>query len=385
MSTESGYMVVADISGYTSYLARTELEHSQEVLAELLGIIVDRFQHLLQILRLEGDAVFAHTSGSMLIRGETLVELLEETYTAFRDHIRGIVHRTTCDCNACRAIPSLDLKFIVHHGTYMVQRISGITEIVGSEVNRLFRLTKNHVSETVGWNAYILFTSASVEQIGLDPGGMHRQVEVYEHLGEVVTYAVDLHARYEEIANARHVVLALEEADGTIAIELDAPPIVVWEWLNEPRRRNQIMPEVIWSAASRLGGRTGAGASNHCAHGKNGLTAETILDWRPFEYVTSRQVNNKMPDKLLDMISTFVLEPLSDGSRTRVVWAHRLERLPRFAARLMLKGFYKSFEEQYLIPLRDAIREDYEQRGHEPSNSLSADVAGTSDDQEAKP
>jgi hypothetical protein len=29
----------------------------------------------------------------------------------------------------------------------------------------------------------------------------------------------------------------------------------------------------------------GAGARNHCAHGKNMVT-ETILDWRPFEYYT---------------------------------------------------------------------------------------------------
>ena len=33
--TQHGYLVIADISGYTSFLAGTELEHSQEILADL--------------------------------------------------------------------------------------------------------------------------------------------------------------------------------------------------------------------------------------------------------------------------------------------------------------------------------------------------------------
>ncbi len=382
MSTESGFLVIADISGYTSYLARTELEHSQEVLAELLELIVGRFQPLLNILRLEGDAVFANAADGQIARGESLVECLEATYTAFRDHIRGIVHRTTCECNACRAIPTLDLKFFVHHGAYMVQRVSGISELVGSEVNRLFRLTKNHVTRETGWNAYILYTAASLARIGLDPAGMHEQVESYEHLGEVTVHVVDLHARYEEITRARFVVLKPEEAHGNLAYEFPAPPAVVWEWLNDPRRRNQVAPDVTWSAVVRPGGRTGVGASNHCAHGKNGLACETILDWRPFDYVTSRTTNNTMPMKLFDMMTTFTLEPMEDGSKTRVRWSHRLERLPGFLARMAVKGFYKGFRDQYLIPLEAMIQAEY---GASASSAAPSPVAASAIDKSSIP
>ncbi len=34
--TQHGYLLLADISGYTSYVATTELTHSQEILTELL-------------------------------------------------------------------------------------------------------------------------------------------------------------------------------------------------------------------------------------------------------------------------------------------------------------------------------------------------------------
>ena len=41
-STQHGYLVIADISGYTSFVAKTELEHSQEILSELLRLMVSR-------------------------------------------------------------------------------------------------------------------------------------------------------------------------------------------------------------------------------------------------------------------------------------------------------------------------------------------------------
>jgi hypothetical protein len=37
---QHGYLVLADISGYTSYVASTELEHAQAILRELLEVIL---------------------------------------------------------------------------------------------------------------------------------------------------------------------------------------------------------------------------------------------------------------------------------------------------------------------------------------------------------
>lgn len=379
-STNSGYLVIGDISGYTSYVAQTELEHSQEVLAELLSLVVNHFQPVLTVLRLEGDAVFANAPEGQIPRGETLVEVLETTYTAFRDHVRGIIQRTTCECNACRSIPMLDLKFIVHYGDYVVQNISGISELVGTEVNRLFRLTKNHVTEETGWNAYILYTADSLEQIGLEPEGMVEIEESYEHLGEVKTYSVDLHKRFQEIAEARHVVLEPEEAHGSVSFDFDAPPAVVWEWLNDPRRRNQIDPNVSWSIATRSGGRTGSGATNHCAHGKDGLACETILDWRPFEYVTTLTTNEKMPHKMFDMTVTYTLEPIDDGRKTRVEWRSRMERLPGFLAKVMLKGFMKGMRDNWFSPVNEIIGDEYGQDKYQPEAALEALNAATTGD-----
>ena len=40
MSAQQGYFVLADISGYTSYMAGTELEHAQEITREIISNLI---------------------------------------------------------------------------------------------------------------------------------------------------------------------------------------------------------------------------------------------------------------------------------------------------------------------------------------------------------
>jgi Protein of unknown function (DUF2652) len=336
--TQHGYLLLADISGYTSYLAGVELTHAHEILSELLELIVEHFKPLLTIVKLEGDAVFAYLPNTRIPRDETLLELLESTYLAFRDRVEGIRRRTTCQCNACKAIPTLDLKFILHFGEYVPQHISGITELVGSDVNLVHRLLKNHVSEATGWKAYALFTEAGLTPMDVKLENLHEQVESYEHLGQVKTYSLNLHARYKELTEARRMFISPDEADEIITRTVFASPIVLWEWLNDVQKRlkwenyNEIRP------LFRPGGRTGAGARNHCAHGRN-LVVETILDWKPFEYYTTEYPM---------AIQTQHLTAQSGGTQLSVYFKLKM-RLPRWLNRLLARWMFKQFkvEEQF--------------------------------------
>ena len=135
------------------------------------------------------------------------MELLESTYMAFRDQADAAHRRTTCECRACKAIPTLDLKFFVHHGDYIVQNVSGIRELVGSDVNLAHRLMKNHIAEATGWKAYALFTEVGLEHLGVRPEGRHAQIETYEHLGNIQTYSLDMRPRYEALIAERRAVV----------------------------------------------------------------------------------------------------------------------------------------------------------------------------------
>ena len=338
VNTQHGYLLIGDISGYTSYLAQTELDHAQAVLTELLELIVHRFRPLLKLVKIEGDAIFAYAPAAEVPRGESMLEMLEATYGAFRGRVDGIVRHTTCECNACRAIPKLDLKFLAHFGDYMVQRVSGITELVGSDVNLVHRLTKNHVYETHGWQAYALFSATCLDRMGIPSDGMHEQIESYPHLGDVTTYCMDLRSRYEQLKEDQPVLIRSDEADAVYTHEFNAPPPIVWEWLTDPVRRTQYFAGAKWSAASRPGGRTGVGAQNHCAHGKNAISVETILDWRPFDYYTTESQSQIGQESLTDTLETVMLEPLAGGQGTRLIHRFKVKRR-YFYSRLVLKGF----------------------------------------------
>ncbi|HEX5809405.1 MAG TPA: DUF2652 domain-containing protein [Anaerolineales bacterium] len=335
-TTQHGYLLLADISGYTSFVAGTELDHSHEILSDLLETICMQIEKLLTIHKLEGDAVFAYAPEATIARGETILELVEATYVAFRDRQTDMKRSTTCTCRACQNIPNLDLKFILHHGNYIIQHVHGIREMVGSDVNLVHRLSKNHVTEATGWNAYLMITEPCLVHLDLMLQSAYEQTESYEHLGEIKTLNLDLHRRYAELKEARRVLITRDEADIEFAVDFPTPPPVTWEWLQDPNRRNLWSDSHIhWSGGDRPQGRTGSGASNHCAHGKS-VSIEVTVDWRPFEYSTTESF-----DKGKKVFSETVrLEPLPNGG-THVVSLSRIHvplprGLRRIVARMMI-------------------------------------------------
>ena len=68
---------------------------------------------------------------------------------------------------------------------------------MGPYVNLVHRLAKNQVAKSTGWRGYTLFTLQGLEHIQTDKKAFVQQSESYEHLGDVETYVMDMHARYE--------------------------------------------------------------------------------------------------------------------------------------------------------------------------------------------
>jgi hypothetical protein len=336
-----GYLVLADISGYTSFLSQTELDHAHEILTDLLETVLKRFKPLLTVHKIEGDAIFAYVTESRVIRGETLLELIESTYTDFRERMKNVRRHTTCTCRACQSIPMLDLKFILHHGDFVVQNIGGTPELAGSDVNIVHRLLKNHVSEDTGWRAYALFTAVALECMRLRPENLMEGTESYEHLGQVKIYVMDMHARYENLMQNRRVVVEEKEALLTFTEDVDGSPPTVWSWMNEPDKRQlySLDPHGLkFIPMLRPGGRTGAGATTHCVHGTAVAMRETVLDWKPFDYYTVEQDSGPMG--IIQV--TFHLLPLESGRKTRLRFFLKgyMRHLPGFLSRPFIRFCY---------------------------------------------
>ncbi len=313
---QRGYFVLADISGYTSFMASNELDHVQGILNNIITLLINNLTPTLTLAEVEGDAVFVYTPHSRMRRGETLLELIETTYAAFRDRQKTMQRNATCSCNACQAISKLDLKFVVHYGEYVLQEVMGRDKPLGSCVNLAHRLLKNTVSETKGWRGYLLCSEESLKQMEVWPNSMHEVVETYAHLGDVQTYSMNLDLRYKELTEDRRTLLKAEDADVALTHQFAAPPPIVWDWLNDPPKRTIWMQGSSWAVKERPRGRTAAGSHNHCSSYR---FIEEILDWRPFEYFTVRYSRG-----FLKLIITGELRPNTEG--TQVYWNMKVDR-----------------------------------------------------------
>ncbi|MGH2425805.1 MAG: DUF2652 domain-containing protein [bacterium] len=313
---ERVYLIIADISGYTGYLAGSELEHARDVLADLLETVLGATGPVPQLSGLEGDAVFLYASEAD-IDGSMLLDTLESCYFAFRRRIRSIAQATTCPCNACRAIRSLDLKFCVHAGEVVRQRIAGHEKLMGSDVILVHRLLKNSVAETLGLHGYALFTASCLERLRLDPAalGMTAHQETYEHFGQVPVFVLDFQVRWSREQEMHRVFVPPGEADFRMDFSLPSPAEPVWEYLTSPDKRPLWVVGVTGANQKTAGGRRGPGTIIHCVHGEHSHPEE-ILDWRPFRSFTWVTPLPGLGETTL----TFDLVPDDSGTKVRIVF-----------------------------------------------------------------
>jgi len=333
--TETGCLAIADISGYTSYLAGSELDHAQDVLEDLTETVVRELSPPMKLSKLEGDAVFVYMPGTR-IDASMLLDTLEAAYFAFRRRQEAIDRATQCDCNACVLIPRLDLKFVAHHGTFGRQHVAGGEELNGTDVILVHRLLKNRVAEVIGHAGYALYTDAVVAAMGVEPGRMRmrRRAEEVEEIGPVAGWIEDLHERWAEERERRRVKVSPDEAVNVSSYDVPAPRARTWNYLTEPALRETWLPDIQRVDETTPDGRRGTGTRNHCVHGK-GEVLEEILDWRPFDYYT---LEMKPPMPLLKpMRITYELEDSDVGTQVTVYTAPGQGFGQRILARMFVR------------------------------------------------
>ena len=204
-ASDERYLLLADISGYTAFMAGVEVAHGVDfsdglpagfaVLGALLGTVIDGIQPDFVVAKLEGDAVFAEAPAAALDgRGDEIVGALRAVYQAFqarraeraqaaRDHL----------CTACPAVGTLDLKIVLHRGHVVRQSIGLHEELLGPAVNVAHRLLKNGIQARLGYRPYLFMTDAAASGLALaEPGVEHH--EDYPDVGSVRGRVVPLDA-----------------------------------------------------------------------------------------------------------------------------------------------------------------------------------------------
>ena len=313
-SAQPTCFLIADISGYTGYLADVELDHAQDILADLIGAVVTALRPNFRLAKLEGDAAFTFATTER-VDGSMLLDTIERCYFGFRRRRRDVRQATSCECNACVRIPDLDLKFVVHHGEAILQTVAGRQELLGSDVIVVHRLLKNDVVEQLGIDAYALISQQCIDVSDLDPAalGMRAHSETYDRIGDVPVWIHDLDRRWQEEEARGRVFVSPEESILVVSVPTNVPPQVAWEFITKPGQRMTWQPWVTEvTVKGATGGRRGPGSANHCMHGKDAVIEE-ILDWRPYDYVTDRTVLDT-PGGPVKLLHTVELEPGTVGT-----------------------------------------------------------------------
>jgi len=282
---ESAYFVIADISGYTSFLAGVELDHAQDIIADLMDTVVKGLRPPFRLAKFEGDAAFVYAATAK-IDGSMLQDLIEQAYFKFRRRLRDIKQASVCECKACAAMGDLDFKFVAHHGEMVKQKMGGREELAGRDVILVHRLLKNTVGEKIGSRAYAVYSDACVRAAGIDPAaqGLVEHHESIDIIGDVKLWLCDLDEAWRKENEQTRLEITREDAYAILEFDIAAPRQALWEYLTVPSLWQKWWPTdaLVEQSANR---RRGVGTQVHCMHGKDAIIEE-LLDWRPFNYFT---------------------------------------------------------------------------------------------------
>lgn len=149
MST-GGLLFIPDISGFTQFVEKTEIEHSQFIIKNLLEALINCNQLDLQVSEIEGDAILFYKFGNPP-GSKAIYDQVEKMFCEFHHLLRSISVKRLCQCGACKESEKLSLKVITHQGEFTTYNIKEFSKLIGKDVIRAHQLLKNDIPEHEYW------------------------------------------------------------------------------------------------------------------------------------------------------------------------------------------------------------------------------------------
>jgi len=317
---KTAFFVIADISGYTKFMAETPIEHAKGILEALFGELVPAIRAPLEVSGLQGDAVFAYAFESDVMTKQFILDFSEQLYCVFARAKEKMLLNTSCPCDACANLDELELKIVVHHGECVIQDTGGRQELAGQDVITAFRLLKNSVKDNTGMNAYTLISCKALKAMDLVDYFDEREFfsEDIEHIGEVEYVVRDMRAAW---ARRRQTKRTFVEPDGDLLLEewlvpLPVSPEVAFTIMTRPDLRAECIGADKVDMLNTNKGKIEPGTLYHCYHGDDVFPFE-VLDWNPGDYVTGRY---NMPMGM-SMLETIEMAEMGAGTMVKLRYA----------------------------------------------------------------
>ncbi len=146
---------IPDISGFTTFINKVEINHSTHIITELLDILISANTLNLKVSEVEGDAIFFYRIGKEP-SFEELIRQVENMFAKFYRHLKFYERDRICQCGACSTANELSLKFVYHYGITTIRKVDTFEKLFGSDVTLTHKLLKN----SIPLDDYLLMTSA---------------------------------------------------------------------------------------------------------------------------------------------------------------------------------------------------------------------------------
>lgn len=145
-----GLIFIPDISGFSRFIAQTEIEHSRLIIQELLETLINANNTDLRISEIEGDAILFYKFGD-LPDLEGLYRQVERMFRAFHSNLIAYDLRRYCRCKACASAISLTLKVITHYGEFTGYTVQAFNKLIGNDIIVAHELLKNDIEKHEYW------------------------------------------------------------------------------------------------------------------------------------------------------------------------------------------------------------------------------------------
>jgi hypothetical protein len=184
MPAEQATIFIPDISGYTDFVSKTEIDHSSHILNRLLETIVAAVGEDYVISEVEGDAVLMYRKGNPPSKKE-IIDQCVKIFTSFHRELQEMNAISICQCGSCRGITDMTLKFVIHFGTIEEISVARFVKASGLDMVIAHRLLKNNIDS----HEYILVTKNYLNNIA-DADDMIElswtsSKEAYDSIGDV--------------------------------------------------------------------------------------------------------------------------------------------------------------------------------------------------------
>ena len=180
MQNKSGFLLIADISGYTPFIKNHSMRkkpivgkkiadfwdsHAHKLINTLLEEVIQNFEPVMQFNKLEGDAaLFFLEEISDKNQMQDIYKKMVIARERFNSKVNSLQFVQSCPCDPCQQSKNLKLKMFLHKGYFNQTEIRNNQELSGEALIFIHRLLKNKVKSS----EYFLFSGAVLEQLDKD-------------------------------------------------------------------------------------------------------------------------------------------------------------------------------------------------------------------------